>query len=67
MDNFNERKLKLLKNIGKLVKAIDDEVDWYIASFTEKDPKRKLLAKTFFIEKQKERERLAKEAYVCSK
>jgi len=67
MENFNGRKLKLLENIGKLVKAIDDEVDWFIASFTEEDPKRRLLARTFFYEKKKEQERLAKEAYVRSK
>lgn len=63
MENFNERKIKLLEGIGRLVKAIDDEIDWYIASFTEKDSKRRLLARTFFFEKQKERERIAKEEY----
>ncbi len=63
MGNLNERKLNLLQSIGRLVRAIDDEVDWYISSFTEKDPKRKLLAGTFFVEKQKERERIAKEEY----
>jgi hypothetical protein len=63
MENFNGKKLKLLENIGKLSKAIDDEVDWYIASFTEKDPKRRVLARNFFYEKQKERVQLAKEAY----
>ncbi|EKE12881.1 MAG: hypothetical protein ACD_13C00134G0042 [uncultured bacterium] len=67
MENYNERKLNLLQNIGKLIKVIDDEVDWYIASFREKDPKRRMLARTFFFEKLKERERLAKEAYVRSK
>lgn len=63
MEYFNERKIKLLEGIGRLVKVIDDEVDWYIASFTEKDPKRRILARTFFFEKQKERERIAKEEY----
>lgn len=63
MENFNERKLNLLQSIRRLVGAIDDEVDWYIASFTEKDPKRRILARTFFVEKQKERERIAKEEY----
>jgi hypothetical protein len=67
MENFNERKLKLLKNIGKLVKAIDDEVDWYIASCTEKSPIRRKLAKEMFHEMEKRLRQLAKEAYVCSK
>ena len=44
MEIFNERKLNLLQNIGKLIKAIDDEVDWYIASCTEKNPIRRKLS-----------------------
>jgi hypothetical protein len=67
MENFNERKLNLLQNIGKLIRAIDGEVDWYIASFREKDPKRRILARTIFYEKLKEREQLVKEVYVRSK
>ena len=67
MENFNDKKLELLENIGKLSEAIDDEVDWYIASFTEKDSKRRALARNFFYEKQKERVQLAKEAYEPSK
>jgi len=67
MENINNQKLKLLQNIGKLSKAIDDEVDWYIASFTEKDPKRKALARNIFYQKQKERINLAKEVYERSK
>lgn len=63
MKNISERGIELLESIGKSVKAIDDEVDWYIASFTEKDPKRRLLARTFYFEKRKERVQLAKEAY----
>jgi len=63
MESFSEQKLKLLSEMGKLTKAIDDEIDWYIASFREKDSKRRALARNFFYEKQKERERLAKEAY----
>jgi len=61
MENFNERALKLSQDIGRLIKAIDDEVDWYIASFREKDPKRRILARTIFYEKLKEREQLVKE------
>ena len=61
MENFNVRKLKLLQSIERLKKIIDDEVDWFIASYREEDPKRKLIAKTMFEEKRKERIRIAKE------
>jgi len=63
MENFNERKLKLLENIEKSVKATNDEIDWFIASFVEKDPKRRALARTIFNQKRREQIRLAKEAY----
>lgn len=67
MENFNERKLKLLESIGKMVKAVDDEIDWFIASFTEKETKRRALARIYFYEKQKERVQLAKEVYERNK
>lgn len=63
MENFDERKLKLLENIGTLIKAIDDEIDWSIASFQEKDPKRRAIARYFSRKKRKELSRLAREAY----
>ncbi|PIS13837.1 hypothetical protein COT65_01945 [Candidatus Shapirobacteria bacterium CG09_land_8_20_14_0_10_47_13] len=63
MENLNERKLRLLENIGKLIKAIDDEIDWFISSFMEMDPKRRTLARNLFYQKQEERAQLAKEAY----
>ena len=63
MENFSQDKLELLIEIGKLTKAIDEETDWYTASFREKDPKRRALARNFFYEKQKERVQLAKKAY----
>lgn len=55
--------VELLKYIGKFIKLIDDEVDWFIASFTEKDPKRRMIARTFSNEKRKELKRLARGAY----
>ena len=67
MENLSVQILKLLDNAGKIVGAIDDEIDWYIASFREKDPKRRALARNFFYEKQKERVQLAKEAYERTK
>lgn len=58
-----DKTMELLEIIGELIKAIDDEIDWFIASFTEKDPKRRLIARTFSNEKRKELKRLAGEAY----
>jgi len=63
MENFNGQELKLLEDIGKLIKAIDDEVDWFIASFQERDPKRRALARFMSEEKHKELVRLAEEAH----
>lgn len=63
MESFEEQKLRLLENIGKLIKAIDDEVDWFIASFREKDPKRRVLARFMSEEKHEELVCLAKEAH----
>ncbi len=63
MEDFNEQKLKLLEDIEKLIKVIDDEVDWFIASFQEKDPKKRALALFMSGEKNEELVRLAKETY----
>lgn len=63
MENYYVLKTKLLESMWKLQHAIDDELDWFIASLTEKDKKRRVLARTIFFEKQKKREQIAKEAY----
>ena len=63
MQNFTEIKLELLRSINRLCSAIDDEVDWFLVSTSEKDLKRKLFAKNMFIEKQKETKQIAKEEY----
>lgn len=63
MQNYNETKLELLKSIERLTKAIDDEVDWFLVSSSEKYLKRKQFAKNMFIEKQKETKQIAKEEY----
>lgn len=63
MQNLNEMKIELLKNIDRLCMAIDNEVDWFLVSSSEKDPKRKSFAKNMFIEKQKETRQIAKEEY----
>ncbi len=52
---------KLLEKIGKLIKAIDDEVDWFLASIEENDPKRRILARFMSDKKREELARLTKE------
>lgn len=56
-------KIDLLKSIDRLCVAIDNEVDWFLVSLSEKDLKRKSFAKNMFIEKQKETRQIAKEEY----
>jgi len=63
MKNLNEMKIDLLKSIDRLCVAIDNEVDWFLVSLSEKDLKRKSFAKNMFIEKQKETRQIAKEEY----
>lgn len=63
MENLSDKKLRYLKSIDKLIKAIDDEVDWYLASSREKDLKRKEFARKMFLEKQKGTKQTAKEEY----
>ncbi len=63
MRNLNEMKIELLKSIDRLCMAIDNEVDWFLVSSSEKDLKRKSFAKNMFIEKQKETRQIAKEEY----
>ena len=36
MQNLNEMKIELLKSIGRLSTAIDNEVDWFLVSSSEK-------------------------------
>lgn len=59
----NEKKIKMLQDIGNLIKAIDDDVDWFIASFSEKDPRRRAIARYFSDRKQEELTQLAKEVH----
>lgn len=63
MQNLNEMKIELLKSVDRLCMAIDNEVDWFLVSSTEKDLKRKSFAKNMFIEKQKETRQIAKEEH----
>ena len=63
MTPFNVMKYELLKSIDRLCTTIDNEVDWFLVSSSEKDLKRKSFAKNMFIEKQKETRQIAKEEY----
>lgn len=63
MQNLNEMKIELLKSIDRLCVAIDNEVDWFLASSNEKDLKRKAFARNMFYEKQKETRRIVKEEH----
>lgn len=63
MKNLSEMKIELLKSIDRLCTAIDNEIDWFLVSSSEKDLKRKSFAKNMLIEKQKETRQIAKEEY----
>lgn len=56
-------KYELLKSIGRIVTAINDEIDWFIASIQEKDPKNRELARFMADKKEQELIHLAEEAY----
>jgi len=63
MEHLNEQNLRLINKVEKLIKAIDNSADWFIASIQEKDPKRKALARFMSEEKEKVVKQLAKEVY----
>lgn len=63
MHNLTFWKIELLRSIHRIIAAIDEEIDWYIASFTTKDRKYRLFAKLMFQASQKERQEIAKEEY----
>lgn len=63
MQTPNERILMLLKDIWRLIKAVNDEVDWYIASISEGDRMRRMVARVISDEKQRELTDLAGEMY----
>lgn len=63
MENFNVNNPQLLQDIERLIKIIDDEIDWFIASFQEKDQKRKDLARFMSNRKQEEVVSLARRIY----
>lgn len=56
-----DEELKMLRQIEDMKKAIDDEVDWYIAYLEEKDPSKKKFYFSMFESKQQKRIELAKE------
>jgi hypothetical protein len=58
--NDNDIKLKILNGSGQLIKAIDDEVDWFIAYLQEKDKQKKAFYFSIFKSKQDKRIVLAR-------
>ena len=63
MENFNEQKYKLLENIGILIKAINKEVDWFLAYLGEKDKYKKKLYESVYLSKREAVSKLAKKFY----
>jgi len=61
MENLDEQKLRLIGDVERLLKAINTEIDWFIASFQEQDPKRRALARFMSEESHQQLVRLAKE------
>lgn len=58
--NENEIKINILSGIGQLTKAINDEIDWFIAYTREKDKQKKAFYFTIFLSKQDKRVELAR-------
>jgi hypothetical protein len=58
--NDNDIKIKILSGSGQLIKAIDGEVDWFIAYLQEKDKRKKELYFTTFLSKKDKRIDLAR-------
>lgn len=61
MNNFEQRKLELLQDIGRVIKAIDDEVDTFIVSRMHSNLKVREIADTAFEKKKEKTTRIAKE------
>lgn len=61
MDALTEGELQTLSNIGKMQKAIDDEIDWYLAYLDEQEPRKRAFYFSIFQSKQDKRIELAKE------
>lgn len=52
-------KVELLTDIGKVIKAIDDEVDSYIASRKVQNPLKKKIITEIFLKRKKKTKRIA--------
>lgn len=60
---FFMRAIEIEQLVSKIKKAIDDEVDWFIAYFQEKDRHKKEFYHSMFLSKQTKRLETAKEIY----
>ena len=63
MKSLNVKSIELLESAKKLIRAIDNELDWFIASFKEKDLRKRAIARYFLNRKRRELTQLAREAY----
>lgn len=61
MNKFTQRKIQLLQDIDKVIKAIDDEVDTFIVSRMHSNPKVRKLANEAFERKKEITKCIAKE------
>lgn len=57
MENISTKKIKILKQIEDIKKAINDEVDWYIAYLGERDTTKKKLH--YFLYENKKEKRIS--------
>ena len=55
MENYSWQKLKIIEGIGQLVRAIDAEVDWFIAYTKENRKWIKAFYFSVFLTKREER------------
>ena len=61
MNIFNQRKLELLQDIGRVIRAINDEADTFIVSRMHSNPKVRKIANEAFERKKEKTVCIAKE------
>lgn len=61
MASLSNQKLNLLQSIGRLIKAINDEVDWFLLYVREKDKNQKRLFYSIYLSKCEQLRRIAAE------
>lgn len=58
---MKEKEFNLLISIGRLVKAIDNEIDWFLLYVREKDKNQKRLFYSVYLNKCEELKKITKE------